>query len=215
MFPKRKPPKPVPLMTQLIGLHPGTSHKAYSGCEIVLKMSNLLPKKLWHVGRAENIERVKVDEKRAEIIGKRASDEADRDARLSRLELLRKRSKPEVVVKSTDESQKPEAKDLRMQPLVDPNEGNMCMSKDLGKQPWYSRDIEAPKKSIRSDELVRLDPIISKQHTVTDRTKKTVDVIQLPCPSLTIDDLRRERLEREAREREKARNLLRRRHFNA
>lgn len=56
-------------------------------------MSNILPKKCWHVGRPENIQRVTEDEERARLEKELADAKAEEVLRKRRLELLRKEAK--------------------------------------------------------------------------------------------------------------------------
>lgn len=52
---------------------------------------NLLTKKQWHVGRTENKQRVQMDEKRARLVEEKMGAEANKEARMARLDLLRLR----------------------------------------------------------------------------------------------------------------------------
>ena len=53
-------------------------------------MSNILPKKCWHVGRPENVQRVQEDEERAKSAKELLEAKEEQAVRQRRLELLRK-----------------------------------------------------------------------------------------------------------------------------
>lgn len=167
-------------------------------------MSNLLPKKLWHVGRSENIERVRVDEEKAKLIEEKTTEEADRAARLSRLETLRKRAKSETIIDGAPDepATQSDTKSPRLSQVDKDLDTSFKMSKDLGQRPWYCQNDPRQKGRNDEDTKRRLDPVYL--HPVSDPTPRTSSK-----PS-TIDELRRERLEREARERQKAADLLQR-----
>lgn len=181
-------------------------------------MSNLLPKKLWHVGRSENIERVRLDEEKAKLLDEKTTEEANKSARLERLEVLRKRSKAETLVDGPPDYSLHESDSKS--PRVDRAENlrvlDVCMSKDLSKKPWYSQDRGLRSaNSEKSDEATkrRLDPVCHKESSVrpTTNNMNTVSTFE----PKTIDQLRRERLTREANERQKAAQLLHRHHRHA
>jgi hypothetical protein len=158
-------------------------------------MSNLLPKKLWHVGRADNKERVILDETKAKIIDEKTSDERDRDARLARLELLRNK-KAEV----DGEENMGESDTFAKHRLEKQAEGEtrLCMSKTLGETPWY---IGGKRGSRQPDprSFDRLDP------SFRNEGKLTVDA---PYVKGTFEGMRQERLRRESVERARADALL-------
>lgn len=175
-------------------------------------MSNLLPKKLWHVGRSDNIERVRRDETKAKIIEEKTEEENDRSARLARLELLRKRSKGDTGEEAPDgldavKDREPEAKTARMEAAKLEEETSFRMHKDLANKPWYSEDKETAENKIDEAIKRRLDPVHQRYTTepLLNRTNT----------SKSIDQLRQERLEREYKERQKAEALLKRHHRHA
>ena len=121
-------------------------------------MSNILPKKLWHVGRAENIERVQRDKEKERIIKEKQADEQAHSERMDRLAILRRRAQSKVVtLDATTSIGGGTGKEIAQ------NADRLTIGDDLRKPSWYQSSHGAFEDSDKSGTLLRKRPATDDQ----------------------------------------------------
>lgn len=184
-------------------------------------MSHILPKKEWHVYNETNREIVRHDEERVRIEREKLEAKATQASREARLNMLRARNSIAADVSpaltggetsgkkhvSLFEEMQPEERDLT------PTEKEIESRKKReaaylirvkgASDPWY-RQAKRPKRELKDYEEKkqrREDPLASCYRPSSASKNE-------PLGKRSVDELRKERLEREDRERERERALL-------
>lgn len=187
----------------------------------VWEMSHILPKKEWHVYNESNREIVRHDEERVRIEGEKLEAKAAQASREARLSILRARSSSNTDVPQTStreeaggkghaslfEEAQQDQRDLT--PTEKEIEGRKKREAAYlvrvkgAADPWY-RQAKRPKGELKDYEEKRQrreDPLGSCYRRPGASKSE-------PLCKRSVDELRRERLEREDRERERERVLL-------